>query len=348
MRLRRITPEQGKQEVKLSIVVPCFNEEAVLPVTAQRLDGLLQALRMKGKIGSGAVLFVDDGSVDATWRLIEELSITYSSIQGIRLSRNRGHQNALLAGIFHADGDAVVTIDADLQDDESVIEQMVDLCKQGFDMVFGVRIDRSADSPFKRISAISYYRMLSAMGVEVIHNHADFRLMTRTAVRALQDYEEVNLYLRGIIPLLGFRTATIPYTRVKRFAGESKYPLSKMISLSFEGVMSFSALPLRMISLLGLTISVFALGMAMWALFIKFATSQALPGWASTVVPLYFLGGLQLLSLGVIGEYLGKTYMETKRRPRYIIDKTTCAKSQPATELVDKFDHAAAVDQSPP
>jgi polyisoprenyl-phosphate glycosyltransferase len=192
MRLRRITPEQGKQEVKLSIVVPCFNEEAVLPVTAQRLDGLLQALRMKGKIGSGAVLFVDDGSVDATWRLIEELSITYSSIQGIRLSRNRGHQNALLAGIFDADGDAVVTIDADLQDDESVIEQMVDLCKQGFDMVFGVRIDRSADSPFKRISAISYYRMLSAMGVEVIHNHADFRLMTRTAVRALQDYEEVN------------------------------------------------------------------------------------------------------------------------------------------------------------
>lgn len=309
--------------MKLSIVVPCYNEEEVLPVTARRLCALLDNLRQKGKVdASSRIYFIDDGSRDRTWALIEQLSRENPSLGGVKLSRNRGHQNALLAGLFHADGDAVVSIDADLQDDESVIEQMVDRCREGFDIVYGVRDDRSTDTLFKRVTAQGYYRLMSAMGADLVFNHADYRLMTRATIQSLKEFDEVNLFLRGLIPELGFRTTRVSYKRAERFAGESKYPLSKMLALAIQGITSFSVVPLRAITIVGLVISLFSLGMGGWALVLKLFTTAALPGWASTVVPLYFLGGVQLLSLGVIGEYLAKVYMETKRRPRYTIQKT--------------------------
>jgi glycosyltransferase involved in cell wall biosynthesis len=309
--------------MKVSIVVPCYNEEEVLPVTAQRLCALLESLRKKGKVDAKSrIYFVDDGSRDRTWALIEQFSKENAMIGGIKLSRNRGHQNALLAGLFHAEGDAVVTIDADLQDDETVVEQMVDRCIEGFDIVYGVREDRSTDTAFKRATAQAYYRLMSAMGADLVFNHADYRLMTRVAIQSLKEFGEVNLFLRGLIPELGFSTTCVSYRRAERLAGESKYPLSKMLALAIQGVTSFSIVPLRAITIVGLLISLLSLGMGSWALAVKLFTTAALPGWASTVVPLYFLGGVQLLSLGVIGEYLAKVYMETKRRPRYTIQKT--------------------------
>jgi glycosyltransferase involved in cell wall biosynthesis len=307
----------------LDIVVPCYNEEEVLPVTAQRLGALLERLQRSGKCSADSrIYFVDDGSRDRTWSIIESLATADGRVHGIKLSRNRGHQSALVAGLLSARGDLVVSIDADLQDDESVIEQMVDRCAEGFAIVYGVRDDRSADTAFKRFTAEGYYRLMSWMGVDLIFNHADFRLMTRSAIDALREFEEVNLFLRGIIPQLGFRTSTVAYRRAERFAGESKYPLSKMLALAIQGVTSFSTFPLRVITVLGLAISVLSLGLGGWALAIKLFSNAALPGWASTVVPMYFLGGVQLLSLGIIGEYIAKIYMETKRRPRYIIEKT--------------------------
>jgi glycosyltransferase involved in cell wall biosynthesis len=310
--------------MKLSVVVPCYNEQEVLPATAGRLVALLADLQRKGKTEPGSCIwFVDDGSRDATWALIESLAARHQSlVRGIKLSRNQGHQNALLAGLFHADGDAIVSIDADLQDDETVIEQMVDHYLGSCEIVYGVRDDRTADTLLKRASAEGYYRLLRAMGVDVVFNHADFRLMSRRAVESLRLYGEVNLFVRGIIPQLGLRTATVRYRRVARQAGESKYPLRKMIGLALQGITSFSALPLRVITVIGLMVSVLSLGLGIWALFVKLFGTSALPGWTSTVVPLYFLGGVQLLSLGIIGEYLAKTYMETKRRPRFIIEKT--------------------------
>jgi glycosyltransferase involved in cell wall biosynthesis len=309
--------------MQLSVVVPCYNEEEVLPVASRRLCALLDELQQKGKIEARSrIYFVDDGSRDRTWELIAKLAGENSAIRGIKLSRNRGHQNALLAGLFHAEGDAVITIDADLQDDETVIEQMVDRCREGFDIVYGVRDDRTSDTLFKRMTAQGYYRLMSAMGVDLVFNHADYRLMARVTIESLKDYGEVNLFLRGLIPELGFRTACVSYRRAERFAGESKYPLSKMLGLAIQGITSFSVIPLRAITVIGLAISLLSLSMGAWALAIKLFSSSALPGWASTVVPLYFLGGVQLFSLGVIGEYLAKVYMETKRRPRYIIEKT--------------------------
>lgn len=308
----------------LSIVVPCYNEQEVLPITAQRLTALLRRLRAVGKIGSGSnIYFVDDGSRDRTWLLINDLASSYPEICGVKLSRNCGHQNALLAGLFNASGDIVVSIDADLQDDESVIEEMVDKYSQGYDIVLGVRSDRSSDTFFKRFTARSYYRLLSLMGVDVVHDHADFRLMSRPVIESLKEYREVNLYLRGMIPLLGFNTAEVFYKRASRLAGESKYPLSKMIALSVQGVTSLSITPIRLVVMLGFIISILSMAGAVWALGIKLFTSDAVPGWASLVVPQFFLGGLQLISIGVIGEYIGKIYLETKQRPRFTIEKTT-------------------------
>lgn len=309
---------------QLAIVVPCFNEEEVLSITARRLDALLAALRDKGKISAHSkVYFVDDGSRDRTWDRIVDLAATHRTVVGIKLSRNRGHQNALMAGLLYAAGDAIVSIDADLQDDETVIETMVDEYRKGHDIVYGVRSDRSLDTFFKRFTATSFYRLLATLGVEVILNHADFRLMSRPAIECLRQYDEANLYLRGIIPQLGFASTTVSYRRSKRVAGESKYSFGKMVALSMQGITSFSILPLRAVTALGLVISLVSLVMGAWAIALKLLTDRALPGWASTVVPLYFLGGLQLLSLGVIGEYLGKVYMETKRRPRFTIQATT-------------------------
>ena len=269
-----------------------------------------------------AVYFVDDGSKDRTWAIIESMATRFQRVCGVKLSRNRGHQHALMAGLFSAEGDALVSIDADLQDDVSVIEEMVSKHLQGAEIVYGVRSDRSSDSWFKRASARSYYRILGLMGVEIMEDHADFRLMGRRAVQCLSEYSEINLFLRGLVPLIGFRSDTVRYERAQRYAGESKYPLRRMMALAIDGVTSFSVIPLRMISMLGFLICLMSLAMIVWVVYGKYVLGTVLPGWASSVLPVYFLGGIQLLSLGIMGEYVAKIYLETKRRPRYFIEKT--------------------------
>jgi glycosyltransferase involved in cell wall biosynthesis len=308
--------------IELSIVAPCYNEAQVLPETVKRLTSLLRDLVIKGRVSeASSIWFVDDGSKDGTWALIEELAQTHSTIHGIKLSRNRGHQQALLAGLLHAPGDAVISVDADLQDDLVAIEKMIDEHAGGAEIVYGVRRSRDTDSSFKRFTAEFYYRLLRWMGVEVVFNHADYRLMSRRAVEALREFKEVNLFLRGIIPQLGFRSAKVFYDRAERFAGESKYPLHKMLSLAIHGIISFSSVPLRWITGLGFLVSLLTFVVGVWALGVKLFTSGAVPGWTSTVVPIYFLGGIQLLCIGIIGEYLAKIYMETKARPRFVIEK---------------------------
>jgi glycosyltransferase involved in cell wall biosynthesis len=307
---------------RVAIVVPCYNEAAVLGTTAARLGDLLGRLRTAGQVAVGsAIVFVDDGSSDDTWALISGLAATHADIAGLRLSRNRGHQNALLAGLCAAPGDALISVDADLQDDVDVIPQMLAAFASGIDIVYGVRRQRAGDSWFKRASARAYYRLLAALGVEVVLDHADFRLLSRRALEALREYREVNLFLRGLIPQLGYRSATIEYDRAPRAAGSSKYPLRRMLSLAWQGVTSFSAYPLRLITGFGFVVSCASIALAVWALAIRLFTERALPGWASTVIPMYFLGGVQLLSLGIIGEYLAKTYHEAKHRPRYHIEE---------------------------
>lgn len=311
-------------ELKLQIVVPCYNEQEVLPETCRQLDALLERLIASGKISpDSGILFVDDGSRDATWTLIEYEARMRRRVAGIKLSRNQGHQNAVLAGMMATDGDAVVTIDADLQDDIEAIEKMVDRYCEGCEVVYGVRADRSTDTFFKRSTALLFYRLLAAFGVDLVHNHADFRLMSRRAIDALREYREVNLYLRGIVPLIGYRSATVEYDRKERFAGESKYPLSKMLKLAVQAVTSFSTVPLQIITLVGLSVFAGAMGVSTWVLWVSLFTDRAVPGWASTVLPMTMLGGIQILCIGVIGAYLGKIYSETKSRPRYFIDRLT-------------------------
>jgi glycosyltransferase involved in cell wall biosynthesis len=308
--------------LRLSLVVPCYNEEEALPHAAPRLARLMGELIARGKIASGSnIWFVDDGSKDGTWRVIESLTKESDLFVGVKLSRNLGHQNALLGGLMSADGDAVISIDADLQDDLSVIEEMVDAHAGGYEIVYGVRKARTTDTWFKRWSALRYYGLLRLLGVDIIPNHADFRLMGRLSLAALGQYTEVNLFLRGIIPQLGFRSTSVFYDRLDRIAGESKYPLGKMIKLALDGVTSFSPVPLRLIAGAGGIICVFSLGMAVWAIAIKLFTDRALPGWASTTVPIYLLGGVQLLCIGIVGEYVAKIYSETKARPRFLIEK---------------------------
>lgn len=306
----------------LSIVVPCFNEAEVLPETLRRLEALLRKLVSEGRISQASSIFlVDDGSRDETWPLIMRAVDEGQPVVGVKLSRNRGHQTALIAGLEASDGDAVVSIDADLQDDVAAIEQMLEKFEQGADIVYGVRRNRDGDSAFKRNSAMGFYRLLRLLGVETVSNHADFRLMSRRAVDALGEYREVNLYLRGMIPLLGFRTDMVLYDRQERFAGESKYPLRRMIGLAANAVTSFSIMPLRVISVIGFLVSLATLLLAAWILVGALTHAQLVPGWASTVLPIYFLGGVQLIGIGIIGEYVGKLYLEAKRRPRYFIDR---------------------------
>lgn len=319
---RTAAPLPRRPVPQLAIVVPCFNEEEVLPQTATRLRALLGRLRAAGRITTGShVVFVDDGSRDGTWGLIEQLAAEDEQFRGIKLSRNRGHQNALLAGLFTADGDVLVSIDADLQDDLEVIAEMLSRHAEGMQIVYGVRNDRSSDGLFKRASALGFYRMIRALGVESIYNHADFRLLSRRAVEALKDFREVNLFLRGIVPLIGLKSAVVYYTRAERMAGVSKYPLRKMLALALDAVTSFSVVPLRLISALGFLVFLFSAAMGIWTLWVRLFTDRAVPGWTSTLLPIYLLGGLQILCTGVLGEYLGKIYQETKRRPRYIIEK---------------------------
>jgi len=317
----------SKLPPSLTVVVPCYNEECVLEETCARLEALLAQMVEAGQIDAASrVMFVDDGSRDRTWALIEAFaSVPGSRTTGLKLSRNRGHQIAVLAGLLSAKGDAVITADADLQDDLNAIPQMVRDFVGGSDIVYGVRSDRSQDTRFKRGTAQGYYQLMAALGVELVFDHADYRLMSRRAVEALREYKECNLFLRGLIPQLGFPSSKVMYERRERFAGESKYPLAKMLSLAWQGVTSFSAAPLRMITVLGVSVSVLSLAMGVWALGVKLLTRDAVPGWASIVVPMFLLSGVQLLSVGVIGEYLAKMYVELKNRPKYFVEKTVGA-----------------------
>ena len=307
---------------RLSIVVPCYNEAEALPDTARRLLALLAELRTQNAAGEGsAIYFIDDGSRDATWQIIEALAATEAQVRGIKLSRNCGHQNALLAGLFSVPGDAVISIDADLQDDPQAIHAMLAAQRAGADVVYGVRRRRDADTWFKRMSAQGYYRLLARLGVEIVFNHADYRLLSRRALDALAQYGERNMFLRGIVPQLGFNSATVYFDRSERLAGESKYPFNKMLAFALEGVTSFSVAPLRAITVFGLGVSLLSLAGGCWVLWERLVNHLGVPGWASTMVPMFFLGGVQLLSLGVIGEYVAKIYMESKGRPRYIIER---------------------------
>lgn len=309
--------------IRLAIVVPCYNEDEVLPETNRRLLALLTRLQELALTSAeSSVHYVDDGSRDGTWALIESLAASDSRVHGIKLSRNRGHQNALLSGLMLVEGDAVVSIDADLQDDVSVIEAMVREFVGGAEVVYGVRDSRQTDTVFKRNTALLYYGLMKKLGVDLVHNHADFRLLGRRAVEALRQYGEVNMFLRGIVPLIGYRAATVMYDRAERFAGVSKYPLRKMLTFAIEGVTSFSIVPLRLITLLGFLVSGLSFAMILFILYGTLVLQAVIPGWASSVVPIYFLGGIQLLSIGILGEYVAKIYLETKQRPRYFIEKT--------------------------
>lgn len=313
--------------LRLGIVVPCYNEEEVLPETHRRLAALLDRLQAAGAItADSGVYFVDDGSRDRTWALIEQLGAADARVHGIKLSRNRGHQIALLAGLHAAEGDVLISIDADLQDDVDVMEAMLAKHHDGADIVYGVRQSRGTDTVFKRLTAVGFYRLMALCGVDVVFNHADYRLMSRRAIEALREFGEVNLFLRGIIPLIGFRTDTAYYDRAERFAGESKYPLRKMLAFAVDGITSFSVVPLRLITLLGFVVSLLSFVMVLWVLYSRVIAGTAVPGWASSVVPIYFLGGIQLVGIGVLGEYIGKIYMESKRRPRFFIEKTTAGR----------------------
>jgi glycosyltransferase involved in cell wall biosynthesis len=316
--------------MRVGIVVPCYNEEQAVTETATRLLKLCRRLANSGKISHASrVYLIDDGSRDRTWPLIEQLARTHAEVCGIKLSRNCGHQNALLAGLLIAEGDALVSVDADLQDDINAIESMVDEHARGADIVYGVRRGRETDTVFKRWSARTFYRLLQAMGVDCVPDHADFRLLSRRAVESLREFKEVNLFLRGIVPLLGANTAVVHFDRAERFAGESKYRLRKMLALAWDGVTSFSSFPLRLISFTGLAVFIGALAISCWVVWTKFFTANAVPGWASTLLPLYFLGGIQILGIGVIGEYLGKAYMEMKARPRYFIERLVGERAVP-------------------
>jgi glycosyltransferase involved in cell wall biosynthesis len=307
---------------RLSIVVPCYNEEQALPETASRLDALLEDLAREQSIVEPSIYFIEDGSADDTWGIIERLSAGDAHIHGIKLSRNFGQQNAILAGLLTAPGDVLISLDADLQDDAAAIGEMIRAYAGGAEIVYGIRRSRQQDSFFKRATAEGYYRLLQIMGVELVFNHADFRLLSRRVVEELRNCKETNLLLRGLIPQLGFHSAFVYYDRGARSAGESKYPLSKMISLAVNGITSFTEVPLKTITVLGMLVSFASFGLAVWALVIKFFNPSAVPGWASIVIPLYLLGGIQLLCLGVIGQYLAKIYSEVKARPRFIVEKS--------------------------
>lgn len=309
----------------LSIIVPCYNEEEMLPITFESLRNKLSDLISKGKISPDSfLLFVDDGSKDKTWELIENENKIHKEVRGLKLAGNVGHQFALTAGLNFAKDicDMSISIDADLQDDIEVFDEMVDLYHEGNDIVYGVRNKRKTDTFFKRFTAQSFYRLMNFFGAKTIYNHADFRLMSKRALEQFYKYKEENLYIRGIVPLIGYKTACVYYDRKVRVAGESKYPLKKMLALAIEGITSFSVKPIRYIILLGV-ISVFLSMAALIYALISFIFLTVEPGWTSLIVSIWFLGGVQLISIGLIGEYIGKIYMEVKGRPRYNIDKYT-------------------------
>lgn len=308
--------------MKLAIVVPCYNEEEVLPETRKRLLEVIENLVNKELVDEGQILFVDDGSRDRTWQLIEESAENDKSIGGLKLSCNRGHQYALWAGLKWAaeHSDASVSIDADLQDDVNAIYEMVEKFRDGYDIVFGVRKERKTDTFFKRTTALAFYRLMTTLGGKIVYNHADFRLMSRRAMNALMQYPEDNLFLRGMVVTVGFPSTSVFYNRSERFAGESKYPLKKMLAFALEGITSFSVKPLRLITYLGVVFILVAFGVIAYALYEHFA-GHTIEGWTSLLVSLWFIGGSVLLACGVTGEYIGKIYLEVKHRPKYFIEK---------------------------
>ena len=307
---------------RLALVVPCYNEEEVLEISSKALREVLADLIQKGKIAEDSfVLFVDDGSKDKTWELIEQEHQKYNNIKGLKLAANVGHQFALTAGLISAKdiSDVTVSIDADLQDDVTVIEEMIDKFHDGNDIVYGVRNDRSSDSFFKRMTAQGFYKMMAVMGVKTVYNHADFRLMSKRAVEQFSQYKETNLYLRGMMPLIGYKTDSVYYERKERVAGESKYPLKKMLALAFNGISSFSIKPISLITTAGAVIILLCILAAIYALF-SYCTGHVVEGWTSLILSIWFLGGVQLLSVGLIGQYIGKIYIEVKQRPRYNVE----------------------------
>ena len=307
---------------KLYLAIPCYNEEEVLRDSAQKLSDKFSKMMLEGKITDDSkIVFIDDGSKDKTWSIISDLHKENPVFQGIKLTRNRGHQNALLCGLITLKdkADAVISIDADLQDDIHVIPDMVRNFIDGYDVVYGVRNKRDTDTFFKRTTAVGFYKLMQFMGVNIVFNHADYRLMSKRALDGLAQFPERNLFLRGMVPLVGYRSTNVYYDRNERFAGESKYPLKKMLSFAFDGITSFSISPIRMISAFGAIVCVFAFVMAIYALVQKIIGHTG-AGWASLMVSIWFIGGVQLLSVGLIGEYIGKLYKEVKRRPRYIIE----------------------------
>lgn len=322
--------KRGVHPPVLWVVVPCYNEEEVLPETARRLSGKIAALTGSGRVDpSSHILLVDDGSSDATWRLVEALhegtlgglAVLAGLFRGLRLAHNAGHQNALYAGLMHAlesGCDCAVSLDADLQDDIDAIDEMLERRAAGAEVVYGVRDNRDTDTRFKRGTAGAFYSLMGRLGVEMVPDSADFRLMGRRSLEALSGYGEANLFLRGIVPQLGFETARVYYRRGERLAGESKYPLPKMVSFALRGITSFSVAPIRLVTLAGLLSLVVAAAMVVYAL-ASAALGSVVPGWTSLMVSVWLVGGMVMVSLGVVGEYVGQTYLESKRRPRYIV-----------------------------
>ncbi len=305
----------------LYMVIPCYNEEEVLEETTRQLVPKIHHLMEQEKISRASrILYVNDGSKDQTWPIISRLHGEYDCVSGVNLSRNRGHQNAVLAGLTYAREhcDMAISMDADLQDDINAIDEMVDKFNQGIDVVYGVRSSRKKDTFFKKFTAEGFYKIMNWMGVEIVFNHADFRLMSRRVLDQMMEYKEVNLFLRGMVPLIGYPSDTVYYERNERFAGESKYPLKKMLSFAFDGITSFSIKPIRFILTLGMLIFLVSLGILIYSL-VRYFLGETVLGWSSLMVSIWALGGLQLLAIGVIGEYIGKVYLETKGRPRFAI-----------------------------
>lgn len=306
----------------LAVVIPCYNEEEMLPKTLATMLSLREEMISRGKISADSKIYlVDDGSKDRTWEILAREAAANSALVAVKLSRNKGHQNALYAGLCATTEDITVSIDADLQDDPKNIEAMVDEYLKGNDVVYGVRSARNTDTFFKRFTAEGYYHLMKKMGVDLVFNHADFRLLSRRALESLKEYDESNLFLRGIVREVGYPSSVVEYERQAREAGESKYPLKKMLSFAWKGITAFSTAPLRMITVLGLVSGFASFSLIAWVLAIRFFTDNATPGWASVLLPLLFIGSVQLLCLGVIGEYLSKIYEEVKRRPKFHISE---------------------------
>lgn len=306
----------------LYIVVPCYNEEDVLTETNKRLNKKMEELLSKKMISEDSrIMYVDDGSTDSTWNMICDLYDSCDYTTGLKLSKNRGHQNALLAGLMEAKehADMIISMDADLQDDIEVVDKFIEEYNNGSDIVYGVRKNRKKDTVFKRTTALMFYKFMSKLGVDIVYNHADYRLMSKRALNELENYKEVNLFLRGIIPMLGFESSTVEYDRGERYAGESKYPLRKMIQFAVEGITSCSVRPIRLIAVTGILVSLLSVAMLVHTV-IGYFRGGTIDGWASMVVIMCFLGGFQIFSIGIVGEYVGKIYLETKERPRYAID----------------------------